>query len=274
MKEQIFNLIERSIINIDQEIIDGLYNFWNSDIKDQNYREWIQKKSKISDSQNIPEGAILNGIDLPFWFENTNPKRRIMIVGIDPLRNQESFSKYNASIFDDVIIGTPYAVHSKKIRSGRTLQYWNFIKSLKADNLVYLTDIFKTFFYTDVSKKCRSYHYHKNNKAEYNCSHIEILKKELEIIKPDIIITLGRLPYELLTRQKLKRIIDNIENTQYVDEDFSNIPVVPMVHLSGAVMKKHKLSFLEKNNLYVTSEIGISYANLITDFLEKKHAVN
>ncbi len=263
MNNKIYDLIQKSIINLEKNELEILYNYWNSDEKRDDFKDWIRNKDIISENQYSTENAIAHGIDLPFWFNHQNPQNRIMIIGIDPLRNKKDF--IDADITNDVIIGTPYAVHSKKMREGRTKEYWNFIRSLKEQNIVYLTDVFKLFF-IDEEKKTRSYNYLSTN---YRKENLSILKKEIEILNPTIIITLGKLSFELLTETKLKSIVDNLNNSVHFDDEFNNIPIIPLVHLSGAVRKKQKLIFLEKNSIYSEENIGQSYASLVNNFLKK-----
>jgi len=265
MDKKIYKLIQNSIINLDINELEKLYNYWNSDKntrENENFKGWIQNKDIISKNQFSSDNAIAYGIDLPFWFNHQNPVNRIMIIGIDPLRSKKEF----IDIENDVIIGTPYAVHSEKFRNGRTKEYWNFISSLKEQNMVYLTDVFKIFFIDEV-EKTRSYNYLFKN---YRKQNLSILKKEIEILNPTIIITLGKISFELLTGKKLKSIVDNVNNTIHIDDEFNSIPIIPLVHLSGAVRKSQKLKFLKMNETSLNDSIGISYTSLVNDFINKK----
>ncbi|WP_312554610.1 uracil-DNA glycosylase family protein [Empedobacter brevis] len=271
MKDEIFELIQKSIINLDNDELKELYNYWNSNEEKRNHidfkefkdlKGWIRNKGIISKNQFSTDNAVAHGIDLPYWFNHQNPENRIMIIGIDPLRSKKEF----IDIKNDVIIGTPYAVHSEKFRKGRTKEYWNFISSLKEQNVVYLTDVFKLYF-IDEEKKTRSYNYLFEN---YRKENLSILRKEIEILNPTIIITLGKLSFELLTGKKLKSIVDNVNNTIHIDEEFNSIPIIPLVHLSGAVRKSQKLKFLEMNEISNNESIGKSYASLVKDFLKIK----
>ncbi|WP_407405850.1 uracil-DNA glycosylase family protein [Chryseobacterium sp.] len=252
MNKEIFKLIEENIIKLSTTEIGNLYDYFNYKNREQDIT-YIQSKEKIHPNQEIPENTYLLGIDLPFWFGKFDSDTKIMIIGIDPLRNEYSFEKEEADKVNNVIIGTPFALHSKKIREGRTKQYWNFIEKLSQKNFVYLTDIYKTFFYTDSSKKNRSYNFYKKHKLN---KYADILINEIEIIKPDIIITLGDIASNKL---KAIKIQDDIE-------------VLKMVHLSGATRMKHKNKFVfdklgrEKKE---SECFGLLYAEIINNIIKE-----
>lgn len=273
MKNKIFQLIQDSIISLEQVDLEELYRYWRSeekdkkDARDNNFKKWIQNKSLISSCQHAPNDSILNGIDLPFWYENSNPKRRIMIVGIDPLRNKKSFEECDASISEDVIIGTPYAVHSSKMKIWRTKQYWEFIETLMNENLVYLTDIFKLYFVSN-EYKIRSYNFFSKFHRKDSLS---VLKREIDIVNPDVIVTLGKLSFELLAGINLKSIVKDINETVFIDQEFNDIPIVPLVHLSGTVRKSQKVKFLKENGISEDANFGKSYVLLLNIFFEKQN---
>ena len=273
MEEKIIEIIKNDIINLSDKTIKDLYNYWRDETPDKcknDPKDWIQKKELISEVQQVPKGSFLNGIDFPYWFGKEKSNKKIMIIGIDPMRDEKVFSKLEANKSDDVIIGTPYAVHSKKIRSGRTKEYWEFIEALSEKNFVYLTDIYKTFFYTNETKKTRSYVHHRSINSE---SARDILKKEIDIINPDIIITLGNETFIKFTLQKLKSPITNAIKDNIVRlNEYDNLPIIPMVHLSGSTYKKHKVKFLENNfACEIDKSFGLSYAEIIEKFLNNNN---
>jgi uracil-DNA glycosylase len=208
---------------------------------------------------------------LPYWFGDISAKKRIMIVGIDPLRNENAFKQAKADKNNHVLIGTPYALHSTKMREGRTRPYWEFINSLSQNNFVYLTDIYKTFFYTENSKKERSYVYYRKNTSYLN-SIKDILAREINFLNPDLIITLGKESFEQLTEKKCNKLSREISlNKTHI----LNFPVIPLVHLSGATRKQNILDFIEANNLDSSRfkkrwEYGLGYSKIIENYLNAK----
>lgn len=250
INKEIFKLIEENIISLSTYEIENLYDYFSYKNREQNIN-YIQNKEKIHNNQEIPENTYLLGIDLPFWFGKFDSSKKIIIVGIDPLRNDVSFENAKADKFKDVVLGTPYAVHSPKMRKGKTKQYWNFIEKLSQNHFVYLTDIYKTFFYTDQSKNTRSYNFYKKQKLN---KYKDILKKEIEIIKPDLIITLG-----------------NISSNQLKTVKFDEkIEVIKMVHLSGATRMEHKNKFIKEKLGRKRKEsecFGLLYAEIIDNII-------
>lgn len=271
MEKQIFKIVKDSIINLSDDELISLYNYWRDRNENKSSNEWIRHKDLISSEQHVPPHAYLHGVDLPYWFGESNSPIKIMIMGIDPLRNDKTFEEFKADKVKNVLIGTPYAVHSGKMRTGRTKEYWNFIDDLASKHFVYLTDIYKTFFYTDSSKKTRSYVYYRNAEVQHIARYI--VAKEIQVVKPDIIITLGAETFRKFTGEKLpKKITGNIIDNIVYMEEFPDVPIIPMVHLSGATFQNVKNTFL-KNNLenYTVEEkpsFGLRYAEIIEQYLQ------
>lgn len=276
LQDEVIELIQSKIINISKENIYSLYNSWNTEVKSQMTEkpEWIFDKKHISDNQHLPSNPYLLGIDFPFWFGKISSSKKIMVIGIDPLRNEKVFNSRNADKFNNVLIGTPYALHSKEIRNGKTRPYWEFINSLSKDNFVYLTDFYKTFFYTNNTKTLRSYNYYKQDKNKIKTFR-EILHREINLINPDVIITLGKQSFVHLTGQKIGNLSKNINLSDKFLDGFPNIPIIPMIHLSSATRKNNIEDFLKINDIEITNlnkryQYGIEYAKIIERFISKK----
>lgn len=274
MQDQIIEIIQNNIINLSDVQLKSLYNYWRDENPHKNSDEWIQNKDLISTAQQIPPNAFLHGVDLPYWFGDINARAKIMIMGIDPLRNEKTFESCAADKEKNVLIGTPYAVHSQKMRKGKTKEYWNFINELAQNNFVYLTDIYKTFFYTDSTKKTRSYVYYR--KAAVQHSAREIIAKEIAVVKPDIIITLGAETFTKLTDKKLiKKITGNIHDNIAYLEEYPALPILPMVHLSGSTFQNVKNTFVNNNLQNVEGErqkegFGLQYAEIVEKYLQSQ----
>lgn len=251
-------LIRKSIWNTDAGIIDSLYDRWGEAFDADQFYLHPAGRSEIARYQHCPEQASLRGMDLPVWFSSApEPKRKIVVIGIDPLRNPNNFKGANADTLNDLLIGTPYALHSGKMRVRRTAQYWNMIRTLAEEQLVYVTDIYKTFFYHGNE---RSYDYYRNHNL--SAHHLDILAQELELISPDLIVTMGwESLNQLVPAHAPFRLSGEVTGFQW----YGNIPVLPMVHLSGSVRTKIKKAFLHKNGLVCENSryYGYLYAELI-----------
>ena len=269
-ENELFSFINENVIDVPKKKISEIYSFWRGgspDLKIDPKEVYVQNKSSISLSQGVPDGACFLGVDFPTWFDksnNQNNKKKIIILGIDPLRNKAVFDHWKAIYAEDVIIGTPYALHDLKMRDGRQKNYWTLIETLSEDNFVYLTDIYKTFFYTDQSKRTRSYIYYENKLIAH---HIELVKKEIKLIKPDLIITFGRISFAKLMGKSAPKLVHNIEKTTAVFEsEGEKYPVLPMVHLSA--WKKNKLDFLRENGI-TDGDIVRGYCQIVNSYLKK-----
>jgi len=197
--EDLIDLMSSEVLR-DKSKIDELYSEWNMNFETTKkpYLADVVKKSIISKSQFLPQKCTTVGIDLPTWFGNFENKR-VFFLGIDPMRKASEFTKNGlADIENEVIIGTPYAFHNSNFRTNRTKSYWEIIDNLKSDYFIYVTDIFKSFFYTD--DNMRSYNYYMSSKREdAKISHRNILMREIDsLIKPDLIVTFGSLSFKLL----------------------------------------------------------------------------
>jgi len=208
---------------------------------------------------------------LPTWFGNVE-KKRIFFLGIDPMRKASEFINNGVgNIEDDVIVGTPYAFHHSSFRTNRTKAYWEIIDKLKFDNFIYVTDIFKSFFYTN--DKVRSYDYfmHKDRKDE-QLSHRKLLKAEIKLIAPDLIVTFGGPSFKLLMNSKFCPKLSQPINK--ILTHFENIPVLPLMHLSGSTREKPLHCFFYENGIKWEEADGRTvaaknYSNLISRILIK-----
>jgi uracil-DNA glycosylase len=159
------------------------------------------------------------------------------------------------------------------MREGRTAEYWKFIERLSVEYSIYITDIYKVFFYGGPQKAARSY---KNTQFVRNTLHQDILNKEIEIISPNVIITMGDLATQMVLNDKNKRFkpisrFNVAENTL----SLNNTDLIPMVHLSGSSRGGQKI-FLATNNRKPQpgSTNGDLYFEIIKSFLDKQQHLN
>lgn len=102
----------------------------------------------ISTIGNLPivSNPAIIGIDLPVLLANNNSSKDIVIIlGQDPARdpNDPYVTSLHPTLPDDVVVGTPYAVHLPNSYKGVKLYHDIFDIILKKDNNIYLTDILK-----------------------------------------------------------------------------------------------------------------------------------
>lgn len=132
-------------------------------------------------------GAI--GLDLPIWFYQSLNAPFIMIVTQDPLRSSKWYGDEADEKFicDDAVVSSPFGLqdahHREKGTGGKRM--WLLVRKLleRGYNL-YLTDCRKFFVYnhheSDLYTTSEKMNLYRN-----------ILKKEIEIINPKLIVTLG-----------------------------------------------------------------------------------
>lgn len=269
-EKDLISYLKKNVINFSSEEISNIYSFWKKQFDKlpaelSTEVKIISEKCSISENQYLPKESYLLGIDFPTWFNTPEDKEfKIMVLGIDPLRNEKAFKCMKADVDNEVIIGTPYALHMSNMRAGRTKQYWNFINLLSENNFVYLTDIYKTFFYTDKSKKERSYNYYKNNLLH---SQKDLLEEEIKLINPDLIITFGAETYFQLMDKRAPKLTSYVESNII---EFMGKPVLPMIHLSGSVRQQTKINFLKENKINVIDKnFGQAYFQIINKYLGK-----
>jgi hypothetical protein len=270
--ENLIDLISNDVIS-DKTKVNEFYASWKRNFENTKkpYLTDVVNKSSVSNSQFLPQKCTTVGIDLPTWFGNFESKR-VFFLGIDPMRKASEFTKNDiADIENEVIVGTPYAFHHSSFRENRTKSYWEIIDNLKSNYFIYVTDIFKSFFYTN--EKIRSYNYYmNNNEVNAKISHRNILMQEINsLIKPDLIITFGALSYKLLMDSKNVPKLSQPINKLITE--INSIPVLPLMHLSGSTREKPLKCFFKENNIVWEESDGRQlaanhYAKLISEFLQ------
>ena len=147
-----------------------------------------------ADIKALHKGAI--GVDLPTWF-NVQDNKHIMIVAQDPLRSHKWYGECY-----DAVISNPFGLHSlehrQNARGGKMMDL--LVKRLVANGYgVYLTDANKFFIYD-----------HKTT-DEFSDAHIdeyaEIMRQEIEIVKPTVIVCLGKSAERMCKKIGLPNIL-------------------------------------------------------------------
>lgn len=115
--DKLTKIISHNLIALNSEEIEFIYANWSRGFSDKStFLNDKKNKELIRDFQNVPLNSCLNGIDFPTWFGDFENKK-ILFLGIDPMRNNTDFKKSEADTIKDVIIGTPYAFHIRGFRN-------------------------------------------------------------------------------------------------------------------------------------------------------------
>lgn len=138
-------------------------------------------------SRDNKRGAI--GLDLPTWFYPTHDAPFIMIVAQDPLRSAEWYGDKKGENFicSDAVVSSPFGLHDAHHREkgNGVKRMWLLVRVLLERGYnIYLTDCRKFFVYnhheSDLYTTSEKMNLYQNT-----------LKKEIEIINPELIVTLG-----------------------------------------------------------------------------------
>ena len=144
----------------------------------------------------------ITGIDIPILLTNDDMegKETVVIVAQDPLRNIKDDMLQPFYPFQQPIVGTPFAFHYASQLYKQTEVYRSIISGLLAKGYkVYITDIWKCW---DKDKTTRRGRWGNKN------PHFECLAQEINEIKPDYVILMGKQ-----AQNKFKRIKDMYKDT-------------------------------------------------------------
>lgn len=148
-----------------------------------------------ADIATLHKGAI--GVDLPTWFNIQPDNRHIMIVAQDPLRSVKWYGECR-----DAVLSSPFGQqdyeHRHKANGGEMMHL--LVKELVINRYgVYLTDANKYFIYDHETTD------------EFSANHINaytnILKEEIDLVKPMVIVCLGRSSERMCKKIGLPNIL-------------------------------------------------------------------
>lgn len=191
-----------------------------------------------TDIKALHKGAI--GVDLPTWF-NIRDNKHILIVAQDPLKS----SKWYGECYD-AVVSSPFGQHDSEHR-----QKGNGGKMMKLliENLVnngfgiYLTDANKYFVHDHETTDAFS--------ANHLKIYMDILQKELQLVEPALVVSLGR---------RAERVCRNME--------LPNLLALP--HLSGTARGAIVKVFPELEESGATAEnIAKEYADEINRIINQ-----
>jgi hypothetical protein len=146
-QRRLFELLAR-VIRLDQVEFASVYGDLRHSFDQKSaspFRDdYIRKPLALVNPDLLASASLHPGIDLPCWIEAPNSNQTIVLLGQDPLRDEGYFTA-QAATQPYVVIGTPYSVHSRALRTWRNNpRYWAVISDLLgAGYNVYLTDLVK-----------------------------------------------------------------------------------------------------------------------------------
>jgi hypothetical protein len=233
------NLISEIIplfLSLEKDELIKLYDFFKRSFENfEHYRDI--PLSEIEELVNLPINLVNEkyqfadnlhhvGVDIPVWLSKNGNNKKAFICAMDPLRS--------CNFNNQVSIWTPFSIstymaypHQKMVKN-----YWPFLQTLLNTADIYLTDIFKVYYQRDLKggktiASNKDKEFKKGNLLEL---HGDIIKKEIDLYKPDVIITLGGDAYKEI--YKLRNYT-------------GATPIIALPHLSyaaGGAKKKFILS--------------------------------
>ena len=212
------------------------------------YNEIIEEKNRLKHIAlsvhkadiSVPELSdtehyLLTGIDLPIIASSDKVStRKLMVIGSEPLRNWNYFSKYKLSIYDQIAISTPYSLH---LKDAKETVYFKITEHLSNTHQVYLTDLRKIWF--------AGFERHKTFlEAKF---HNEFLLDEINYVNPECIITFGKNVYDALSF--------------LVKTNNLNIKIHYLIHPSQRTQGEGRKTFFEKVGIDVSRYKSITNAS-------------
>lgn len=184
LEEQIYS---DNLTNIYDYFCDNYEESW--DKSDQGFQKLSTAKLADVYRKEIRDIDCLIGIDLPTIFESDIASGKIIVLAQDPLRSTKDFCHEGK-----VIIGTPYALHSRYYRNKSSKLYFQIINGLSHNyRNIYLTDVLKV--YAEGSNLT-------SNKILLEVAY-KLLYKEIKELKPDKILAMGSLASKALTEKEI-----------------------------------------------------------------------
>lgn len=273
---QISELISSSLIGNNSEEIERIYQQLYSYSVDQKNsidlsNKYMLKEPYLSHVLAYNDSITTMAIDLPVFYKSSgNNKPTIMICAMDALPPKPDSHHWNNKDFNfknDIGLWAPFSIIDDwKSPTGSMKSNIPFFAELLKNFNLYITDIYKLFFRYDYSNQLINSNQISNYtdlKNEYQENiHGYILSKEIEIIQPDCIVTLGNNSRNTLIsinenqyfhKQSLYGWMDDLQSYYWN----KSIPIISSPHISGAA--NGAKSKILNNEKY--SEIKAKYQN-------------
>lgn len=197
---------------------DSSYEEWHFNTLGKPFRGYSDTTSICIPTKetHFPELCDFNriGLDLPTWSNIDTLKPTVMFVAQDPLRS-EWYSECH-----DIVVSSPFGVQDRKHRNSRhgKICFTIFSDLVEKGYGIYLTDTNKFYLHGDNSET-----YTESKNEFYN----EMLRQEIEIVKPSLIVAFGKVAQLAIAE------IDGKER------------LLPMIHPSGVarghIKKKYEM---------------------------------
>ena len=249
--------------------IDAVYNWFygyytNQFSGEEFHAEMCLFKNELDDRfSGIKEkNARTIGIDFPILLSKGKNRPVLMICAMDPLREDSS----DSSKIDEISFWVPFSIiNSMESKQNKPSDRSNlsFFHTLLETHDVYVTDIFKVFYREGQSIS--------NTQKEFKqlSVHKDILEREIKIVNPQAILTLGND-----ARDALCQIMD-LKPHAWSDEIHSttskeNFKIIMVPHISGSA-RGSKAPILNNERYKAIEGIdNLKYARIILSALEAK----
>lgn len=208
----------------------------------------------------ISDRMVRYGIDLPAWFHN-GKRKTLMVLAMDPLRKPNDY-RGSGSSNDVADVNTPFSLHTQPEND-----YYPFVLMALEKYNVYVTDIFK--LYSTDGEKAIS-----NRNAVFTSLkiHRDILRSEIEVVKPDVVLTLGNHALSGVSKLYAEFKLKGKISEKLFRYDFDGVSYFAIPHLSGAARggaKKFILTNYHGKRIYSNSNYGKDALELIEAHLQK-----
>lgn len=183
-----------------------------------------KKKGIVNSIFNDIDNYLLTGIDIPVLITRGNSKNRkkVIIVGSEPLRNWRYFKKNGLHVYAQIALNTPFSVHQ---HGGFETLYGKIILEFLKTHDVYVTDVRKIWF--------AGFNYH--NDFLNNSIHSDFLLEEFEEFNDiDHIITFGKDSYSFT-----KKLLNDDPRVKYI------------IHPSRRTLGNQRKAFFAKHNINI-----------------------
>lgn len=181
--------------------------------------------------------SLKRGADLPWWgsgFFQCNDKNKVMIISQDSLSKDAGSIAFWAHLYDVINNKDEYEKYTSVLESKKLFTYNSWQKIY--NQFLHWNINLDCCYITDASKVYKDGSY-KDGDLDIKKSR-ELLYKEIEICKPNLIILLGTPPLKLLLPNVKYK--DAVEDGVYLDFNDSKVVVAPFISGQGCTQKNYK----------------------------------
>jgi len=202
------------------------------------------------------------GIDFPVLLSKGKNRPVLMICAMDPLRAENS----GVTVSEEIELWVPFSIIKNpnkaftdiKASDKRNL---SFFHTLLETHDLYLTDVYK-LFYREGKKKSNGQNQFKSLEV-----HSDILEKEIKLVNPSAIISLGNAARNAICGI-LKLEVPTWSDEVYKTKNMEGVNIVMVPHISGSAngYKAPILNNEKYNN--VEGENNPKYARIIKSVIQ------